>query len=198
VFILSCWFHNRWWSSGTHLACFLDHRRQANCSGGLLPFGLVIFITYTITFKNLLYYQELKFMMLIHLIIILINSLSMLIIIVEHLFVWFIHVLGGGKATLLLLQHAMCIASFILHWKLCRVPKVMTVPVQHLEWSSIPCWVCRQKTCCICIHMHLMYCWKRCVIVVSIGSLFIIYCSILGLILKCGSMLNRCLIELVV
>jgi hypothetical protein len=53
--------------------------------------------------------------MLIHLIIILINSLSMLIIIVEHLFVWFIHVLRGGKATLLLLQHAMRIASFILH-----------------------------------------------------------------------------------
>jgi hypothetical protein len=54
-------------------------------------------------------------MVFIHLIIILINSLSMLIIIVEHLFVWFIHVLGGGKATLLLLQHDMRIASFILH-----------------------------------------------------------------------------------
>jgi hypothetical protein len=137
-------------------------------------------------------------MMFIHLIIILINSLSMLIIIVKHLFVWFIHVLGGGKATLLLLQHAMRIASFILHWNLCCVPKVMTVPVQHLGCSSIPCWVCRQKTCCIGINMHLMYCWKRCVIVVSIGSLFIIYCSILDLIQKCRSMLNHCLIELVV
>jgi hypothetical protein len=137
-------------------------------------------------------------MVFIHLIIILINSLSMLIIIVEHLFVWFIHVLGGGKATLLLLQHAMRIASFILHWKLCRVPKVTTVPVQHLGCSSIPCWVCRQKTYCIYIHMHLMYCWKRCVIVVSIGSLCIKYCSILGLIQKCSYMLNLCLIELVV
>jgi hypothetical protein len=120
-------------------------------------------------------------MMFIHLIIILINYLSMLIIIVEHLFMWFIHVLGG-KATLLLLQHDMCIASFILHWKLCRIPKVTTVPVQHLGCSSIPCWVCRQKTCCIYIHMHLMYCWKRCIIVISIESLYIIYCSILGLI----------------
>jgi hypothetical protein len=137
-------------------------------------------------------------MMFIQLIIILINSLSMLIIIIEHLFVWFIHVLGGGKATLLLLQHAMHIASFILHWKLCRVPKVTTVLIQHLGCSSIPCWVCRQKTCCIGIHMHLMYYWKRCVIVVSIGGLFIIYCSILGLMQKCRSMLNRCLIELVV
>jgi hypothetical protein len=137
-------------------------------------------------------------MMFIHLIIILINFLSMLIIIVEHLFVWFIHVLGGGKATLLLLQYVMLIASFILHWKLYRVPKITTVLVQHLGCSSIPCWVCRQKTWCICIDMHLMYCWKRCVIVVSIGSLFIIYCSILGLIQKCSSMLNRCLIELVV
>jgi hypothetical protein len=137
-------------------------------------------------------------MIFIHLIIILINSLSMLIIIVEHLFVWFIHVLGGGKATLLLLQHAMHIASFILHWKLCCVLKVIIVPVQHLGCSSISCWVCSKKTCCICIHMHWMYCWKRCVIVVSIGSLFIIYCSILGLIQKCSTMLNRCLIELVV
>jgi hypothetical protein len=137
-------------------------------------------------------------MIFIHLIIILINSLSMLIIIVEHLFVRFIHVLGGGKATLLLLQHAMHIASLILHWKLCRVPKVMTIPVQHLRCSSIPCLVCRQKTCCISIHMHLMYCWKRCVIIVSIGSLFIIYCSILGLIQTCRSMLNHCLIELMV
>jgi hypothetical protein len=137
-------------------------------------------------------------MMLIHLIIILTNSLSMLIIIVEHLFVWFIHVLGAGKATLLLLQHAMCITSFILHWKLCRVPKVTIVPVQHLGCSYIPCWVCRQKTCCICIHMHWVYYWKRCVIVVSIESLFIIYCSILGLIQKGSSMLNHCLIELVV
>jgi hypothetical protein len=137
-------------------------------------------------------------MMIIHLIIILINSLSVLIIIVEHLFVWFIHVLGGGKATLLLLQHAMHIASFILHCKLCHVPKVTTVLVQHLGCSSIPCWVCRQKTCCICIHMHWMYRWKRCVIIVSIRSLFIIYCSILGLIQKCSSMLNRCLIELLV
>jgi hypothetical protein len=136
-------------------------------------------------------------MMFIHLIIILINSISMLII-VEHLFVWFIHNLGGGKATLLLLQHAMCIASFILHWKLCRVSKVTTVPVQHLGCNSIPCWVCRQKTCCIYIHMHLMYCWKRCVIIVSIGSLCIIYYSILCLIQKCRSMLNLCLIELVV
>jgi hypothetical protein len=68
-------------------------------------------------------------MLFIHLIIILINSLSMLIIIVEHLFVRFIHVLGGGKATLLLLQHVMRIASFILHWKLWRVPKVTTVSV---------------------------------------------------------------------
>jgi hypothetical protein len=41
-------------------------------------------------------------MILIHLIITLINSLSMLIIIVEHLLVWFTHVLGGGKPTLLL------------------------------------------------------------------------------------------------
>jgi hypothetical protein len=137
-------------------------------------------------------------MVFIHLIIILINSLSMLIIIVEHLFVWFIHVLGGGKATLLLLQHAMHIASFILHWKLCHVPMVMTVPVQHLGCSSIPYWVCRQKTYCIYIHMHLMYCWKRCVIVVSIGSLCIKYWSILGLIQKCSYMLNLCLIELVV
>jgi hypothetical protein len=137
-------------------------------------------------------------MMFIHLIIIFINSLSMLIIIVEHLFVWFIHVLGGGKATLLLFQHARSIASFILHWKLCRVPKVTTVQVQHIGCSSIPYWVCRQKTCYIYIHMHLMYCWKRCVIAISIGSLCIIYCSILGLIQKCRSMLNVCLIELVV
>jgi hypothetical protein len=137
-------------------------------------------------------------MVFIHLIIILINSLSMLIIIAEHLFVWFILVLGGGKATLLLLQHAMRIASFILHWKLCRVSKVTIIPVQHLGCSSIACSVCRQETCCICIHMHLMYCSKRCVIVVSIGSSFIIYCSILGLIHKCRSMLNLCLIELVV
>jgi hypothetical protein len=137
-------------------------------------------------------------MLFIHLIIILINSLSMLIIIVEHLFVWFIHVLGGGKATLLLLQHAMRIASFILHWMLRRVLKVMTVPVHHLGCSSIPCWVCRQKTCCIYIHMYLMYCWKRCVIIVSIGSLCIKYCSILGLIQKCSYMLNLYLIELVV
>jgi hypothetical protein len=137
-------------------------------------------------------------MVFIHLIIILINSLSMLIIIVEHLFVWFIHVLGGGKATLLLLQHTMRIASFILHWKLCRVPKVTTVPVQYLGCSSIPCWVCRQKTYCIYIHMHLMYCWKRCIIVVSIESLCIKYCFILGLIQKCGYRLNLCLIKLVV
>jgi hypothetical protein len=137
-------------------------------------------------------------MIFIHLIIILINFLSMLIIIVEHLFVWFIHVLRGSKATLLLLQHAMRIASFILHWKLCRVRMVTTIPVQHLGCSSIPCWVCRQKTCYIGIHIHLMYCWKRCIIVVSIGSLFIIYCSILGLIQKCRSILNHCLIELVV
>jgi hypothetical protein len=123
-------------------------------------------------------------MMFIHLIIILINSLSLLIIIVEHLFVWFIHVLGGGKATSLLLQHVMCIASFILHWKLCRVPKVTTVLVQHLGCGSIPCWVCRQKTCCICIHLH-SYADRR-------------NCSILGLIQKCSSMLNHCLIELVV
>jgi hypothetical protein len=47
-------------------------------------------------FKTLLYYQELNFMRFIHLIIILITSLSMLIIIVEHLFMWFIHALGGG------------------------------------------------------------------------------------------------------
>jgi hypothetical protein len=72
-------------------------------------------------------------MMLIHLIIILINSLSMLIIIVEHLFVWFIHVLGGDKATLLLLQHVMHIASFILHWKLCRVSKVTTYRYNILD-----------------------------------------------------------------
>jgi hypothetical protein len=137
-------------------------------------------------------------MVFIHLIIILINSLSMLIIIVEHLFVRFIHVLGGGKATMLLLQHDMRIASFILHWKLCRVPKVTTVPVQHLGCSSIPYWVCRQKTCCIYIHMHLMYCWKRYVIVVSIESLCIKYCSILGLIQKCSYMLNLYSIELVV
>jgi hypothetical protein len=136
-------------------------------------------------------------MVFIHLIIILINSLSMLII-VEYLFVRFIRVLGGGKATLLLLQHVMRIASFILHWKLCRVHKVTTVPVQHLGCSSIPCWVCRQKTYCIYIHMHLMYCWKRCVIIVSIGSLCIKYCSILGLIQKCSYMLNLRLIELVV
>jgi hypothetical protein len=97
-------------------------------------------------------------MVFINLIIIFINSLSMLIIIVEHLFLWFIHVLGGGKATLLLLQHAMRIELFILHWKLCRVPKVTTVLVQHLRCSSIPCWVCRQKTYCIYIHMHLIYC----------------------------------------
>jgi hypothetical protein len=32
----------------------------------------------------------------------------------------------------------------------------------------------------------------------SVGSLFIIYCSILGLIQKCSSMIYRCLIELVV
>jgi hypothetical protein len=137
-------------------------------------------------------------MVFIHLIIILINSLSMLIIVVEHLFVWFIYVLGGGKATLLLLQHAMRIASFILHWKLCRVPKVTTVPVQHLGCSFIPCWVYSQKTCYIYIHMHLMYCWKRCIIIVSIGSLCIKYCSILGLIQKCSYSLNLCLIELVV
>jgi hypothetical protein len=85
----------------------------------------------------------------------------MIIIIVEHLFMWFIHVLGGGKAILLLLWHAMCIASFILHWKLCRVRKVMTIPIQHLGCSSIPSWVCRQNAL-HCTHMHLKYCWKRC------------------------------------
>jgi hypothetical protein len=137
-------------------------------------------------------------MVFIHLIIILINSLSMLIIIVEHLFMWFIHVLEGGKTTLFLLQHAMHITSFVLHWKLCRVPKVTIVPVQHFGCSSIPCWVCRQKTCCIYIHMYLMYYWKICIIVVSIGSLCIKYCSILGLIQKCIYRLNLCLIELVV
>jgi hypothetical protein len=56
----------------------------------------------------------------------------------------------------------MCIASFILHWKLCRVDKVTTVPVQHLGWSYIPCWVCSQKTL-HCTHIHLKYCWKRCI-----------------------------------
>jgi hypothetical protein len=54
-------------------------------------------------------------MMFIHLIIILINSLSMPIIIVEHLFMWFIHVLGGGKAILLLLQQKFCIRSYIMY-----------------------------------------------------------------------------------
>jgi hypothetical protein len=58
------------------------------------------------------------------------------------------------------LQHAMCIASFILHC-IIHVPKVTTVLVQHLGCSSIPCWVCRQKTL-YCTHMHLKYCWKRC------------------------------------
>jgi hypothetical protein len=56
------------------------------------------------------------------------NSLHMLIIVLGHLFMWFIHVLGGGKAILLLFVTSMCIAPFILHWKLCRVPKVTTVP----------------------------------------------------------------------
>jgi hypothetical protein len=63
---------------------------------------------------------------------------------------WLIHTFEGNwsiiGSILLLLQHVVCIASFILHWKLCRVPKVMTVPVQHLGCSSIPYWVCRQKT----------------------------------------------------
>jgi hypothetical protein len=82
-------------------------------------------------------------MMFIHLTLVLTNSLSMLIVVVEHLFMCFIHVHGGGKAILLLLQHVMCNASFILLWKLCRVTKVMTILVQHLGCNSIPCWVCR-------------------------------------------------------
>jgi hypothetical protein len=51
------------------------------------------------------------------------------------------------------------------------------------------------------LHLHsyaFEVLWKICVIIVYIGSLFIIYCSILGLIQKGISMLNRCLIELVV
>jgi hypothetical protein len=51
---------------------------------------------------------------------------------------------------------------------------------------------------CICIHVHLKYCWKRYIIVVSIGSLFTIHSSILGFIQKYSYMLNHCLIELVV
>jgi hypothetical protein len=30
------------------------------------------------------------------------------------------------------------------------------------------------------LNIHLMYCWKRYAIIVSIGSLLIIYCSIIG------------------
>jgi hypothetical protein len=62
---------------------------------------------------------------------------------------WFIHILGGRKAILLLLQYAMYIALFILYWKLCHVPKFTIVPVKHLGCSSISYWVCSQKTYCI-------------------------------------------------
>jgi hypothetical protein len=129
-------------------------------------------------------------MMFIHLIIILINSLSMLIIIVEHLFVWFIHVLGGGKATLLLLQHVMHIASFILHWKLCHVPKGHD-RTGTTSWMQLHTLLDIQAE--DMLHLHLMYYWKRYVIIVSIGSLFIFL-----VIQKCSSILNHCLIELVV
>jgi hypothetical protein len=57
----------------------------------------------------------------------------------------------------LLLQHAMCIASFILHWKLCHVPKVMTVPVQYIGCSSIPFHTLldmQAEDILHCIHMH--------------------------------------------
>jgi hypothetical protein len=82
-------------------------------------------------------------MMFSHLTIVLANSLCMLVIVEEHLLMCSIHALGRGKVILLLLQHVLCNASFILHWKLSRVPKVTTVLVQHLGCHSIPCWVCR-------------------------------------------------------
>jgi hypothetical protein len=92
-------------------------------------------------------------MMFSQLTIVLANSLCMLVIVVEHLLMCSNHVLGGGKVIFLLLQHALCNASFILNWKLCRVPKVMTVLVQHLGCSSIPCWYAGRRHCIafICI-----------------------------------------------
>jgi hypothetical protein len=44
------------------------------------------------------------------------NSLHMIIIVVGHLFMWFIHVLGGGKAILLLFatRHVHCIIHVAL------------------------------------------------------------------------------------
>jgi hypothetical protein len=49
------------------------------------------------------------------------NFLHMLIIVVGHLFMWFIHVLGGGKAILLLFatHHVHCIIHFALEVMLC-------------------------------------------------------------------------------
>jgi hypothetical protein len=121
VFILSYWFHNRWWSSGTHLACFLDHRRQVNCNGGLLPFWLVIFITYTITFKAYYTIKNWTLWLFIHLIIILINSLSMLIIIVEHLLCGSSIFLEEVKLHCFYcnmscaLHHSFCIGSYVVY-----------------------------------------------------------------------------------
>jgi hypothetical protein len=68
-------------------------------------------------FKNQLYYQEMIFMRFIHLIVILITSLCKVIIIVEHLFMWFIHALGGGRAILVLFVH--CIIYFALEVMSC-------------------------------------------------------------------------------
>jgi hypothetical protein len=58
------------------------------------------------------------------------NSLHMLIIIVEHLLMWFIHVLGGGKVILLLfaLGHVHCIIHFAL--------EVMSCTYSHDRISS--------------------------------------------------------------
>jgi hypothetical protein len=49
------------------------------------------------------------------------NSLHMLIIVVGQLFMWFIHVLGGGKAILLLFTtcHVHCIIHFALEVMSC-------------------------------------------------------------------------------
>jgi hypothetical protein len=63
--------------------------------------------------ETILIYKELNVTMF--------RSLHMVIIIVGHLFMWFSHVLGGGKAILLLFAtcHAHCIIHFALEVMSC-------------------------------------------------------------------------------
>jgi hypothetical protein len=112
-------------------------------------------------------------MMFIHLIIILINSLSMPIIIVEHLFMWFIHVLGGGKAILLLLQQKFCIRSYIMYlrswpfWYIILDAASYLVGYagrRHIALHSYAFKVLLEEICHHCfywkfIHYALIYSW---------------------------------------